>query len=1033
MSDTVNIQAAISTLNEATEQTRLAIESITKHDTDSGSHQDIRDKLKTILNNGNLYTEQQAIEVINRILGEHSTKDFKKAHPGWEEWETTNTNHFTEVEERIQTLVNKVNMIIDTYQHEQEQTTLQSLIQAINDKYAEPLSALQESYRQAVADDNEELAHSLQLSITEMRAAQNAEILKVIKEYTESHIDDEEEITPITDTVYINHPASYQGIQGAEVPAQLSLSGGTAIESKTYTLVLTVTDCSMTVNNAIIDSIYSVTDTLANLNTLLESATVNIGFNTGSITVTVGETTSAIAVKVVSESTPDPLVLTYTDSSVSGQNADVVEVHPVITGGDNTSEYTLTITLINCRLVLSGTIYTSNYTTVGTVESLNSLLSRVSVILGTVDGSVSFEVGGTSLTVPVVIEADIPVEVTVNSDIPYYSGSEDAIWENLVTISGGNTRKTYALTVLPTNCVIFVGDKEVDSYTTTDTVEGLNTKLQNVRVKLGEIDGKVSYTVGTTTVEVPTKITKDVIADQPVVADLVPSVYRGENGDMINSNISFSCDDPNRIGTLTITPVNCIISSNKEEYVEDVIFRGTVNAVNDFLTRVAIIVGTESGNVTYNFFSNNITIPVESVAPSESSAEFDDKEETTDIIFTDEGIMTEDGALTDNKEASVHVANDVIYYEDRDTYDDGYNEYGTGEADERHTPEEAEVIDVVHITTPGTYRLSGYREDIQIFVDLGEDRLDETFKVKLILDGVTLKNTIAPAILITNVYNDHGATIEVAANSVNNISGSHVANIYEEGTANTLYYYPGAIHSVNGLYITGTGRLNVDGDKFGICAEGVVNIDEATINVEAPENGIASAEEVIVEGGIINVTGDGIFSDGNITVNNGLVAVTTESAKHPLEAHEITINGGYVVATGGSITNLVNDNKAQNTVVFNFNELIESGTVIVVTDFDNHAETGYSAWANTLLDLRRGFTTMLISTPELSSGGHYAYAVKAINANGTTNPLGIFTEVTLVTEGKQLTHGVANSSRFNLVDTVNTFDKIKVSGVTSSF
>ena len=109
----------------------------------------------------------------------------------------------------------------------------------------------------------------------------------------------------------------------------------------------------------------------------------------------------------------------------------------------------------------------------------------------------------------------------------------------------------------------------------------------------------------------------------------------------------------------------------------------------------------------------------------------------------------------------------------------------------------------------------------------------------MILDGVTLKNTIAPAILITNVYNDHGATIEVAANSVNNISGSHVANIYEEGTTNTLYYYPGAIHSANGLYITGTGRLNVVGDKFGICAEGVVNINEATINVEAPENGIA--------------------------------------------------------------------------------------------------------------------------------------------------------------------------------------------------
>ena len=122
---------------------------------------------------------------------------------------------------------------------------------------------------------------------------------------------------------------------------------------------------------------------------------------------------------------------------------------------------------------------------------------------------------------------------------------------------------------------------------------------------------------------------------------------------------------------------------------------------------------------------------------------------------------------------------------------------------------------------PGTYRLSGVLSQGQIFVDLGDTaKTDPEAVVTLILDGVDITCTVAPAVFFYQVYEcdqdwtaydsgesgDYtptgtvdtsaaGANVLLAAGSTNTVTGSHVARIYKEGTTKKLHKYDGAFYS----------------------------------------------------------------------------------------------------------------------------------------------------------------------------------------------------------------------------------------------
>ena len=94
-------------------------------------------------------------------------------------------------------------------------------------------------------------------------------------------------------------------------------------------------------------------------------------------------------------------------------------------------------------------------------------------------------------------------------------------------------------------------------------------------------------------------------------------------------------------------------------------------------------------------------------------------------------IRLSDGGVEFPEGSGVHTANDIVS--------------DAAEEAARHT--------VVHITKPGTYRISGKLSAGQIAVDLGENaKTDPNAVVTLVLDGAEITCSVAPAVIFYHVY-----------------------------------------------------------------------------------------------------------------------------------------------------------------------------------------------------------------------------------------------------------------------------------------
>lgn len=113
------------------------------------------------------------------------------------------------------------------------------------------------------------------------------------------------------------------------------------------------------------------------------------------------------------------------------------------------------------------------------------------------------------------------------------------------------------------------------------------------------------------------------------------------------------------------------------------------------------------------------------------------------ISLSDNEILVDGQLIKNDVTAPVYTTSSIIYYEDRDTYESG-NVYGEGKKSDKHSAQEAAKHTVVTITEPGTYRLCGKLSYGQILIDVGKKESD---KVTLILDGLDINCSVAPAIL----------------------------------------------------------------------------------------------------------------------------------------------------------------------------------------------------------------------------------------------------------------------------------------------
>ena len=372
------------------------------------------------------------------------------------------------------------------------------------------------------------------------------------------------------------------------------------------------------------------------------------------------------------------------------------------------------------------------------------------------------------------------------------------------------------------------------------------------------------------------------------------------------------------------------------------------------------------------------------------------------ISLSDESV-TYNGTVVGTEAAAVYVSNDVIYYEDRDTYDDGFT-YGEGEAEDKHSAEEAAACMVVNITEAGIYRISGKLSEGQIRVDLGEEAVtDPEAVVTLVFDNVDISCSVAPAVLFMNVYecdgecstetatcdvdtSAAGANILIEDGSTNNVNGSHVAKIFKDNAdEKKLWKQDGAFYSYMSMNIDGNdGVLNINGDNEGIDTELHLTVNGGVISITSQDDGINTNEDGVsvttINGGTVHILGglgaegDGIDSNGWLVINGGTVIASANPASDSGLDSDMGsyINGGTVVAFGSTMDWAESDSK-QVTVNLQFSEFKNAEDAIVIKDeADGSTVFSFNPAEDELLSSHaRQYMGAIISCPEFEVGAAY--------------------------------------------------------------
>ena len=391
-----------------------------------------------------------------------------------------------------------------------------------------------------------------------------------------------------------------------------------------------------------------------------------------------------------------------------------------------------------------------------------------------------------------------------------------------------------------------------------------------------------------------------------------------------------------------------------------------------------------------------VTQPPAETIPAQQAVEFTAPAYTsrfdavTEITLSDSGIQVNGGEETD----VVFTTNDIIYYEDRDTYESG-NPYGEGTDTDKHTAEEAAAHTVVNITAPGAYRLTGKLSAGQLRINLGEDAFtDPDAVVELILSDADITCTVAPAILFRNTYEcDNGWSVDTAKADVdttaaganlilegtNTVNGSYVAKIFKDKDGEKkLWKQDGAIYSYMSLNVFGSGALELNAANEGLDTELHLTINSGDISIYSDNDGINTNEDGVsvttINGGNLTIhaglgaEGDGIDSNGYLVINGGTVV----SAAKPIADAGLDsdlgsfIHGGTVIATGSTMDWAESDSK-QATMNLQFAQQQNAGSKITVTTTDGTEIFSYQEDAANA----RGFRGVILSHPSLQQGETY--------------------------------------------------------------
>jgi trimeric autotransporter adhesin len=185
------------------------------------------------------------------------------------------------------------------------------------------------------------------------------------------------------------------------------------------------------------------------------------------------------------------------------------------------------------------------------------------------------------------------------------------------------------------------------------------------------------------------------------------------------------------------------------------------------------------------------------------------------------------------------------------------------------------------------YVLSGSSTD-------GSFKVYSSYKLELVLKGLTLQNSDGPAI---NIQSGKKATITLASATSNSLTDGATYSTSTEDQKATLF-------SEGQLIFKGSGALNVKSNAaHAICSDDYIEIEGGIISVTASaKDGIHTNGHFNLESGTLNIlaTGDAVDCEtGRINISGGslISTVATADAKGLKCDSTFTMSGGYVQLT----------------------------------------------------------------------------------------------------------------------------------------
>ena len=200
------------------------------------------------------------------------------------------------------------------------------------------------------------------------------------------------------------------------------------------------------------------------------------------------------------------------------------------------------------------------------------------------------------------------------------------------------------------------------------------------------------------------------------------------------------------------------------------------------------------------------------------------------------------------------------------------------------------------------------------------------------------------------------------------------------------------IHSDTNLTING-GTITVSDSYEGL--EGaVITINDGEISITATDDGLNASSslvdpEIVINGGYLYVdaAGDGLDSNKDLTINGGTVYVDgpADSMNAAIDIGSenqgvFVVNGGTVTAVGmsGMLEN-AEDTSTQQTITYVFDETLEAGTTITITDSngDTVAE----------ITTKKNADSITYSSSDLVNGETYTFTAGDLSGSITADDI----------------------------------------------